>query len=314
MGPLPVCVVGSVALDTIETQRDRRADLLGGSAVHFALAASNFAPVRLVGVVGDDFPGEHVRLLERRGVDVAGLERKRGGKTFRWSGRYLPGMNARETLRLELNVFADFDPKLPPAWRDTPFLFLANGSHRLQRKVLEAVPGRRLAFLDTMNHWIQNERDALLALLPRVDGIFVNEEEAKMLASEENLVLAGRRIRGMGAKRVVLKKGDHGVLLFEGSGVAALPAYPLEEVADPTGAGDAFAGAFMGHLAARGEASLPDLKRAAAVATVVASFAVERFGVEGLASLDAQRIEERLGRYREMLDVGSGSWSPSPGP
>ncbi len=300
----PVLVVGSVALDSIETPKAKRQDLLGGSATHFSLAAALFAPVRLVGVVGEDFPEAHAKFLESRGVDLAGLERRKGGKTFRWSGRYLAGMNQRETLALELNVFESFDPKIPPAWRDTPFVFLANGSHKLQRNVLESIPGRRIAFADTMNHWILSERDTLLSLLPVIDGLFVNEEEAKLLSGEDNLVLAGKRILGLGAKRVVLKKGDHGVLLFADGDVAALPAFPLESVEDPTGAGDAFAGAFVGTLAKRGGARLADLKRAAAAASVVASFAVEGFGVEGLAGLTMERVRERLERYRRMLSLG----------
>ncbi|RIK83444.1 MAG: sugar kinase [Planctomycetota bacterium] len=298
---MPLVVVGSVAIDHVETPVERRNNLLGGSATHFSVAANFFTSVQLVGVVGADFPEEHTRLLADRGIDVSGLHVVPDGKTFTWTGKYLPNMNDRETLEVELNVFGQFDPKLPEAYRRAEYVFLANGVPAVQMKVLDQVPGRRLAVADTMDLWITTQRDDLERLLKQLDGLVLNDSEAKLLTDTENLVAAGRAVQAMGPKFVIIKKGEHGAMFFGEYETYVLPAYPTQRLVDPTGAGDTFAGGMMGYLAQR-EAFDPDtLKTAMAYGIVSASFNVEGFGLERIRDITRDDIEERMAQYRRML-------------
>ncbi|HQU46610.1 MAG: sugar kinase [Planctomycetia bacterium 21-64-5] len=298
---MPLLVVGSIALDSVETPTERRDDVLGGSAVYFSYAASYFTPVRLVGVVGEDWPAEHTELLTDRRIDTSGLEVVAGAKTFRWRGKYLPNMNDRETLEVHLNVFGDFNPKLPEAFRGSRYLFLANGSPLLQMRVLDQVPDAQLCVADTMDLWINIQHDELLALLRRLDGIVLNDSEARLLTDDENLVRAGHRVREMGPKFVVIKKGEHGAMFFSRDETYVMPAYPTPHVVDPTGAGDSFAGGMMGYLAECGNFDPRTLKTALAYGTVVASFNVEAFSLERMRQIDRSDIDERLEEYRRML-------------
>src|SRR5205809_1799383 len=236
---MPLLVVGSIAFDSIETPTGAVDDVLGGSATFFSYSASFFTTPRLVGVVGEDFPEEHRRLFASRQIDTAGLV-KQPGKTFRWKGRYHQDMNTRETLEVHLNVFGTFNPVLPDRFRDSTHVFLANGSPVLQARVLDQIPKPQLVLADTMDLWIETQRDELLALLPRLDGLLINDSEARMLTEEENLVRAGAAVRGLGPKFVIIKKGEHGAMLIADDGVYVMPAYPTAQVIDPTGAGDSF--------------------------------------------------------------------------
>jgi sugar/nucleoside kinase (ribokinase family) len=297
----PVLVVGSTGLDTIETQGQTVKDVIGGSSVYFAAAASIFAPVRLVSVVGEDFPAEGRAALERHNVDLAGLEVVEGGKTFRWGGRYSADMNSRETLFTELNVLGDFKPKLPPEYRATPYVFLANGPTATQHAVLDELEGEAYIAADTMNLWINTERDELMRLLSRIDLLILNDEEARMISGSDALWDAARDITKLGPRAVVLKKGEHGSYLVHEGGRAAVPAYPIEKLVDPTGAGDSFAGAFMGAVARAGSTDAGILRSALAVASVVASFACESFGPERLLSMDSAEVDSRLDELRELV-------------
>jgi sugar/nucleoside kinase (ribokinase family) len=289
---MSVLVVGSVAFDSIETPHGKRERCLGGSASYFGLAARLFAPVRLVSVVGEDFPAANRELMTRAGIDLSGLETK-PGKTFFWSGRYSADMNARTTLQVDLNTFGGFAPKVPAAFADSRFVFLANGSPKTQATVLSQMREPRLVVADTMNLWIETEQDALRALLRRVDGLILNDEEARMLTGETNLIRAGQRVLALGPKLVILKKGEHGAFLFSTFFQFALPAYPTSAVVDPTGAGDSFAGGFMGYLAGQDTLNVGHMKRAIAYGTVTASITVEGFGVDALAACDRGKIERR---------------------
>jgi sugar/nucleoside kinase (ribokinase family) len=292
-------VVGSVAFDSIESRGVQKTQVLGGSASFFSVAASYFAPVKLVGVVGEDFPDEHVRFFEKRGIALDGLARA-NGKTFHWSGRYSDDLAHRTTLDTQLNVFADFKPKLPEAWRSTEFLFLGNIHPSLQLDVLEQVRHPRLVAMDTMNFWIDGQLEPLKRVLARVDLLVINDEEARQLAGEHNLPRAARAIRTMGPKTVIVKRGDSGALLFHEHGVFAAPAYPLEEVVDPTGAGDTFAGGFVGYLARVRDLGPQAVRRAMFYGSVMASFCVEAFSLDRLRELTMAEIE---GRYRAFRDL-----------
>jgi sugar/nucleoside kinase (ribokinase family) len=294
-------VVGSIAFDSIETPKGTVEDALGGSATFFSYAASFFTKPRLVGVVGEDFPDEHRRLLTSRHIDTAGMVTEPGGKTFRWRGRYHQDMNARDTLEVHLNVFGTFDPVLPPGFRDSTHVFLANGSPVVQSKVLNQVRRPQLVLADTMDLWIETQHDELMALLPRVDGLLLNDSEARLLTSEDNLVRAGHAVRRLGPKFVILKKGEHGAMLFSDDGVFVVPAYPTDDVVDPTGAGDSFAGGILGYLSSDDSPPPGRLRRAMAYGTVVASLAVEGFGLDRLKRASRDEIDERLEKYREML-------------
>ncbi len=298
---MPLLVVGSVALDSVETPSDRRDDVLGGSAVFFSYAASYFTNVRLVGVVGDDWPAQHTALLERRGIDTAGLQIVPGGKTFRWRGKYLPNMNDRETLEVHLNVFEQFNPVLPEDYRRARYLFLANGAPSVQHQVLDQVSGASLVVADTMDLWIRTQHDELMRLLRRVDGLVMNDSEAKLLTDDENLVRAGHRIRELGPKFVVIKKGEHGAMFFSEHETYVLPAYPTSQVIDPTGAGDSFAGGMMGYLAASGNFDPKTLKEAMAYGILVASFNVEDFSLDRMQAIERADLEQRMAQYRKML-------------
>ena len=298
---MPLLVVGSVAIDNVETPQARRDNLLGGSATHFSYAASFFTDVQLVGVVGEDWPKEHTDLLKSRGVDTTGLQQVSGGKTFRWTGRYEPNMNDRVTLDTQLNVFGEFDPVLPEKYKRSDYVFLANGVPALQMKVLDQVPGCRLAVADTTELWIENTYDDLMKMFSRIDGLVINDSEAKMLAKTENLVVAGHRVRELGPKFVVIKKGEHGAMFFSEHETYVMPAFPTEKVVDPTGAGDSFAGGMMGYLAQHDNFDPVQLKTAMAYGILVASFNVEGFGLDRMREITRDDIEDRMIAYRKML-------------
>jgi sugar/nucleoside kinase (ribokinase family) len=298
---MSLLVVGSVALDSIQTPTHSRERILGGSATYFSYSASFFTPVRLVGVVGEDFPDEHVALLKSRNIDTAGLHVMPGGKTFFWKGKYLSNMNDRETLEVQLNVFGDFRPKLPDAFRRSDFLFLANGSPVTQMSVLEQAVGPRLVVADTMDLWIREQHADLMKLLGRIDGLVMNDSEAKLLTGDENLVAAGHKILKLGPRFVVIKKGEHGAMFFSAHETYVLPAYPTERVVDPTGAGDSFAGGMMGYLAAQGNFDPKTLKEAMAYGILVASYTVEDFSLDRLQNIGRADLDQRLAQYRKML-------------
>ena len=298
---MPLVVVGSVALDSVETPGEKRDNLLGGSAVYFSYAASYFTPVRLVGVVGDDWPSEHTELLESRNIDTAGLEVRPGEKTFYWRGRYLEDMNVRETVEVRLNVMDQFDPVVPEQFRRSPFIFLANGSTKTQLKALDQCPGATLSVADTMDLWINTERDQLTELLRRVNGLVLNDSEAKLLTGDQNVVRAGYRVLAMGPQFVVIKKGEHGAMFFSKHETYVLPAFPTADVVDPTGAGDSFAGGMMGYLAEQGKFEPKTLKEAMAYGILVASFTVEDFSLQRLLRIEREDLERRMDEYRRML-------------
>ncbi len=298
---MSLLVVGSVALDSVETPTRRRDDVLGGSAVFFSYAASFFSPVSLVGAVGEDWPAEHTRLLEERDIDTSGLHVVPGGKTFRWRGKYLPNMNDRETLEVHLNVLETFEPVLSPEFRRAKFLFLANGTPTLQLRVLDQVSDAVLTVADTMDLWINVQHDALLQVLQRIDGLVLNDSEAKLLAGDENLVRAGQKVLKMGPKFVIIKKGEHGAMFFGEHETYVMPAFPTPQVVDPTGAGDSFAGGMMGRLSERGSFDSRTLKEAMAYGIVVASFTVEDFSLDCLQRIDRADIDRRMAAYRQMM-------------
>lgn len=296
---MSILVVGSVAFDTVKTPFGEVQEALGGSATHFSVSASFFTPVRLVAVVGEDFSDAHRQPLIDRNVDIAGLATAKG-RTFRWSGAYGDDLNSAQTLETQLNVFAEFRPVIPAAWTDTPLLFLANIDPELQWDVLEQARGARLVAADTMNYWIESKPAALKKLLGRVDVLLINDGEIRQLTGERNLVRAVAAVRLMGPKVVVVKRGEHGVLLFEGASAFALPAFPLERVLDPTGAGDAFAGGFLGYLAGQGLDRPRDWRRAAVMGSVMASYQVEDFSLDRLKRLTDPEIRSRYAAFHEL--------------
>ena len=299
---MSVCVVGSIAFDSIETPFGRRTRALGGTAVHFALAASFFTDVHLVGVVGEDFGDDEFDLLAARGVDLRDVERIDGGETFSWSGRYGYDLNVAETLDTKLNVFADFVPKLSETSRHARMLFLGNIQPQLQRAVRAQCPSARFVALDSMNYWIESARDELVRAISEVDCLLLNDAEARQLTEQPNLAGAARTIRSWGPHTVVTKLGEYGACLFGDQGFFGLPGYPLEEARDPTGAGDTFAGGFLGYLAASEEDELTDdaLRCAMTYGSVIASFNVEGFGTERVQSLRHEEIEERFADFRRF--------------
>jgi sugar/nucleoside kinase (ribokinase family) len=298
---MPLLVVGSVALDSVETPTEIREDLLGGSAVYFSYAASYFTPVRLVGAVGDDWPAAHTEFLRSRQIDTRGLQVVAGAKTFRWHGKYSRDMNQRQTVSVQLNVMDQFDPVLPEDFRRAKYVFLANGSTDLQLRVLDQLPGASLVVADTMDLWIRTQPEQLAELMRRVDGLVLNDSEAKLLAGDENLVRAGHAIRQKGPRFVVIKKGEHGAMFFSQHETYVLPAYPTARVVDPTGAGDSFAGGMMGYLAERGDFEPKTLKEAMAYGMLAASFTVEDFSLDRLKTIERADIERRMEEYRRML-------------
>jgi sugar/nucleoside kinase (ribokinase family) len=300
---MSILVVGSMAYDTVETPRERRERQLGGAATFFGLAAGKAADVRVVAVVGDDFEAAHLDLLKERGLDLAGVDHA-AGPSFHWSGRYHDDFIERDTLATELGVFADFQPRVPDAWRRSEYVFLANIHPALQRDVLATVEQPRLVALDTMNLWIETTRDDLLAILPQVDVLMVNDSEARMLSGERSLAAAAQAIKSLGPSRVVIKKGKHGALLFGRESVLSVPALILPDVVDPTGAGDSFAGGFMASLARAAADRQSDdapFRRAMLDGTVTASFVPEAFSVEGLLKRNTDQEAARLSSLEAMM-------------
>ena len=305
---MSITVVGSVAYDSIETPSGRRDRCLGGAATYFSLAASFFTDVRVIAVVGEDFGPEQEAVFAARNIDVRGVERA-VGKCFCWEGSYLENLNEARTRNTELNVFAAFEPKIPAAYRDSQFLFLANIDPVLQRRVREAMPDVKLVAGDTMNYWIDGHRPALLQVLKGLDILLINDGEARMLANDNNLVRAANAVMGMGPRALVVKHGEYGATLFFGASDGAAsktfraPAMPLEEVVDPTGAGDSFAGGFFGYLASQLQLTPETFRRAMFYGSVMGSFAVERFGTERLQLLSRQEIDNRFKAFRELTHL-----------
>jgi sugar/nucleoside kinase (ribokinase family) len=302
---MSLLVVGSVALDSVETPFGKVRDAVGGSATFFSAAASLFTPVQLVGVVGTDYPMDELSFLRDRGVDMSGVACA-DGESFRWSGVYSYDLNSRETLETRLGVFADFKPVIPPSFRSAEWLFLGNIDPALQLEVLQQVDRPKLVACDTMNFWIEGRNAELLKLLEQVDLLMVNDSEARQLSGEHNLLRAARWIQERGPSMVVVKKGEHGAVLFARDFAFFAPGYPLEEIYDPTGAGDAFAGGFVGYLARGGVLDQAHLRRAMIYGSAMGSFAVERFGVERLMSVTPQEIDERVHMFREFTEFEDG--------
>ncbi len=300
---MSLLVVGSMAFDSIRSPFGQVERVVGGSATYFSLAASCLAPVRLVSVVGKDFPEATIRMLASRSVDTRGLSVMEG-KTFHWEGYYEYDLNTAHTVRTDLNVFRDFAPVLPEEYRDTPYLFLGNIDPTLQLEILRQVRRPKLVALDTMNYWIENSGETLRDVIGKVDILLVNEGEARMLTGEYNLVKAAHIVMGWGPKRVVIKRGEYGVLHFSNGAIFAAPAYPLETIFDPTGAGDSFAGGFMGYLASRDGSDLTEMeyRMATMYGSAIASYAVEAFSTRRLESLSLAEIEDRLGAFRLLTE------------
>ncbi|HZU14939.1 MAG TPA: PfkB family carbohydrate kinase [Chloroflexota bacterium] len=295
-------VVGSVALDTVQTPFGRAEEALGGTAVYFSLAAALFGDVRMVGVVGDDFPAEAIALLEQRGIDLGGLQR-RPGETFRWVGAYGDDMNTAHTLDTQLNVFETFHPTLPPHYRDARLVFLGNIDPELQLDVLEQMDAPAFTALDTMNFWIDLKKDALLDVIRRVDAVLINEGELRQLTGQYNVLSAAGRVQELGPRHVVVKRGEYGALMFSGDDVAHVPAYPTYHVRDTTGAGDSFAGGFLGYLDSCSSHQLDDLRAALVYGTVMASFTVEDFSISGLRRATPESLCERYARLAEITRI-----------
>ncbi len=297
---MSLVVTGSIAIDTVRTPHGVSENCLGGAAVYFSMAAGFFCPVRLVGVVGSDCPFDLAEIFAGRNVDLAGLEIRRDSRTFRWAGTYHENMDERTTDRLELNVLAEAPPVVPNAFKDSRFVFLANTAPKLQLEMLDQMDRPVFVAADTMNCWIQDHIEELKVLLKRVDCLIINEDEARMLADERNLIEAGQKILAMGVGAVVMKKGESGSILCDAEGRKfLLPAYPAADVKDPTGAGDSFAGGLMGHLAQTGRTDFETLRTAVAYGTVVASFTIAGFSLAGLTSISRADIDERLRILRE---------------
>lgn len=296
---MSLLVVGSVALDDIEAPGGKVQGVLGGAACYFAVAASYLAPVRAVGVIGNDFPEEHLEFLRSRDIDLDGVYRAEG-PTFRWGGRYHDSMNQRDTLFTELGVFEGFEPELPEHYRDSRFVFLANIHPSLQANVLRQADSPVFAAMDTMNFWIESTRDDLLATLRGVNGLIINDEEAQQLTGEANLVRAAQAIRDLGPHTVIIKRGEHGALLFDSEGIFAAPAFPLPSVVDPTGAGDTFAGGFMGAIARADSIDSVSLRRAVILGSTMASFCVEDFSLDRFRELSRKEVDERFEAFRSL--------------
>ncbi len=307
MSPAPVLIVGSMAFDDLELPSEVARDVVGGSATYSAFAASSFTEARLVAVVGEDFPDKTLAALRARGVSTEGVERAKG-RTFRWAGRYDADLIGRTTLDTQLNVFASFRPKIPAAYKKSPIVLLGNIHPALQLEVLEQDDAPEVVIADTMNFWIEGERKALDALLTRIDTLVVNDEEARLLSGRHNIRRAAREILAMGPRRLIVKRGEHGALLFDERGIFAAPGFPLEEVIDPTGAGDSFAGGFVGYLARHvtaGKSPGPiELRRAMLHATATASFCVEAVGTRRISHVTKSDIDARVTAIRELYAYG----------
>jgi sugar/nucleoside kinase (ribokinase family) len=296
-----VLVVGSVALDSVKTPFGEVKDVLGGSSVYFSCAASHFTEVRLVGVVGEDFPKEYISVLKKMDIDLKGLEIKKGGKTFRWKGYYEYDLNKAHTVSTELNVFKTFEPHIPDEYRESKYVFLANIDPELQMEILSQIKKPKLVVGDTMNYWIEHKKDALLKLFKKLDIILLNESEARELTEEHSLMKAAGQILKWGPKTVIIKKGEHGALLWSANGDHfSAPVYPLEEVNDPTGAGDSFAGGFVGFLAYTGDISEENIRRAIIYGSVMASFDVEDFSLGRLQKVKKEDIKRRFKTLKKI--------------
>ncbi len=302
---MSLLVTGSIGIDTVTSPHGCAESVLGGSAVYFAFAASQYVPVRLVAAVGDDFPDEFRRVLGSREIDLTGLEVRKGSKTFRWTGRYQDDMNEAETVAVDLNVLAEEVAKVPASFADSETVFLANTHPTRQREILAQLTAPKLVVCDTMNLWIANERDSLLETLGLVSGAIINEGEARLLTGLTNLIEAGEKILDLGPGFVMIKKGEHGALLVTAEGPAAIPAYPTKVVHDPTGAGDSFAGGVLGYLSARGESDSDTLRRAMVRGTVAASFTIEDFSLGRIRRLTRNEIDRRVDEFVGMLRFDS---------
>lgn len=297
-----VLIVGSVALDSVETPSGKAERALGGAATYSSVAASFFAPVRIVGVVGEDFPKEHIAFLQSRGIDTQGLQVVPGGKTFHWAGTYEGDMNQANTLATELNVFQDFRPELPADYKSSEFVFLANIDPELQLKVLDQVPNAKLKAMDTMNFWITGKPDALKEVMKRVDVVFINDAELRQLTGTVNLAKASKQVHELGPKYVIVKKGEHGAVMYcEGDTVFSAASYPLEEVTDPTGAGDSFAGGFMGYVASTGHLTHANLRKAVVYGSTMASYNVQDFSLNRFKRLTKAEINSRYEEFKRMV-------------
>lgn len=295
-----VMVVGSIALDTVRTQTEEKKDVLGGSCTYFAVAASHLAPVEVVGAVGEDFPAKHVRMLKKHDIDLDGLQKKKGEKTFRWAGTYAADMNDRTTDDLQFGALGTFDPVLPETYRKTRFVFLATDTPEHQLKVLDQMKRKPVAVCDTIDHYIHNEPDGLKEVLRRVQGAILNHDEVNLITGHANTIAAAQALLKMGPKFVIAKKGEHGAILAYRDRVYAVPAYPLAKVQDPTGAGDSFAGGFMGYLASQGNTKIKTLVRAMAYGTATASFTCEAFSLDRLRKIKKADIQKRVREFRRL--------------
>jgi sugar/nucleoside kinase (ribokinase family) len=298
---MSLLVTGSIGIDTVETPFGTRPDVIGGSAVYFSHAASFFTPVRLVGVVGEDCPKNLLDAFKGRSINTAGLEIRKGSKTFRWHGSYLKDMNEAVTVEVDLNVLAERAAKIPQEFLDSQYVFLANTHPALQLETLGKLPKVKLSVADTMNLWIQTERQHLEKLLTKIDGLVLNDGEARLLTGQKNLIVAAREVLKMGPKFVVIKKGEHGCLLVSKNDTFVLPAYPADKVVDPTGAGDSFAGGMMGYLVTQGSLTSATLKRALAFGTVVASFTISDFSLAGLSFATREQIDQRWEQFKSAM-------------
>jgi sugar/nucleoside kinase (ribokinase family) len=301
---MSLLAVGTVAFDDIETPFGRAEKVVGGAATYITLAASYFTDnLKIVSVIGDDFPQQELDFMKSRGVDLQGLQVKKGEKSFFWAGKYHDNMNDRDTLDTQLNVLADFQPILPDSYKDTEYLMLGNLTPSVQQQVIEQLNQRpKFIALDTMNFWMDIAMESLLQVLKKIDGLIINDEEARQLSGEHSLVKAAEVIHKMGPKHLVIKKGEHGALLFEGGKVFFAPALPLAEVFDPTGAGDTFAGGFMGYIARTGDLSFENMKRAVIYGSAMASFCVEKFGIERMKELNNKAINKRIAQFVDLVN------------
>lgn len=298
---MSLLVVGSVGLDTVYTPFDKIENALGGSATYISLAASYFSgPIHFVGVVGEDFPQNYIKLLESHNIDLEGLQIVKGGKTFRWAGKYHYDLNVRDTLLTELNVFEKFNPVIPKNFQKSQFVCLGNIDPTLQLRVLEQLDNPKFIVCDTMNYWIEGKKKELLEILKKVNVLIINDSEARLLAHEPNLIKSAKMIRELGPEILIIKKGEHGALLFTDDQIFSAPAYPMEMIYDPTGAGDTFAGGFIGYLHKTQDLSFDNMKCAVVYGSAMASFCVEKFSTKGLEELDTLRIHDRVREFRNL--------------
>ncbi len=306
---MSLLVVGSIALDTIETPFGKVENALGGSTTYISLAGSYFQDmVHIIGVVGEDFPQENINLFRKRNIDISGLEIVPGGKTFRWGGRYHKDMNQRDTLFTELGVFETFNPKIPENEREDKFVVLGNIHPALQSHVLEQLKAPELVVCDTMNLWIDTAYEELLDVIKKVDVLIINDSEARQISKDDNLFKSAKIIMNMGPKHLIIKKGEHGALLFSGNKIFSAPAYPLETLFDPTGAGDTFAGGFTGYLSRSGDLSFENMKRAVVYGSAVASFCVEEYSTKKIENLSKEEIQKRFQEFHEMTRFDDGEF------